>query len=86
MVQFYSVEVHEEEILNFLSILRLHKEGLINPVSLQNRLTIANEDIMFNNIKNPVIKGLFYVLEKLISHCVDYESDISYKIEHRKTV
>lgn len=82
----YSLEVHEEEILNFISLLELKNSGQINPVALVNRLENAKEKMILSGIKNPIITGLFFVLEKLVNHCIDYESDITYDIERRKTV
>lgn len=82
----YSVEVHEQEILNFLSLLDLKNSGHINPVALVNRLENAKERMILSGIKNPIITGLFFVVEKLVNHCIDYESDILYDIERRKTV
>jgi len=77
----YSVEVHEAEILNFLTLLNLKKHGSINPVALLYRLSEAKEKAVF--IKQPIISGLFFILEKLIDHCIDYEVDIDYGIEER---
>ena len=77
----YSVEVHEAEILNFLTLLNLKKNGSINPVALLYRLSEAKEKTIF--IKQPIISGLFFILEKLIDHCIDYEVDIDYGIEER---
>lgn len=82
----YSVEVHEDEILNFLSLLELKNSGYVNPVSLTNKVENAKQKMIYSGNKNPIITGLFFVLEKLISHCIDYESDILYNIERRKTV
>jgi hypothetical protein len=82
----YALEVHEQEILNFLSLLDLKNSGHINPVALINRLENAREKMFLSSIKNPIITGLFFILEKLVLHCIDYESDISYDIERRKTV
>lgn len=77
----YAVEVHEAEILNFISLLNLKKNGSINPVALLYRLCEAKEKTIFN--KQPIITGLFFILEKLIDHCIDYEVDIDYGIEER---
>ena len=77
----YSVEVHEDEILNFLTLLNLKKHGSINPVALLYRLSEAREKTVF--MKQPIISGLFFILEKLIDHCIDYEVDIDYGIEER---
>lgn len=82
----YSVEVHEQEILNFLSLLDLKNSGHINPVALVNRLENAKERMILSGVKNPIITGLFFVVEKLIDQCINYESDILYDIERRKTV
>lgn len=80
-VASYSIEVHEAEILNFLALLNLKKNGSINPVALLYRLSEAREKTTL--IKQPIISGLFFILEKLIDHCIDYEADIDYGIEER---
>lgn len=77
----YAIEVHQDEILNFLTLLNLNKNGSINPVALLYRLSEAREKTIF--IKQPIISGLFFILEKLIDHCIDYEVDIDYGIEER---
>lgn len=77
----YSVEVHEAEILNFLTLLNLKKNGSINPVALLHRLSEAREKTI--HLKLPIISGLFFILEKLIDHCIDYEVDIDYGVVER---
>ena len=63
-----------------LFILDLKKEGKINPVALKNRISLAHDRIVPDSI-NLLISSNLKALERLCDLCIDYETDLSFKVK-----
>ena len=74
------LEFSEDVIMPLLFILDLKKEGKINPVALKNRISLAHDRIVPDSI-NLLISSNLKALERLCDLCIDYETDLSFKVK-----
>ena len=85
----YDVECTEEHIMALLFLLDLKKNGTINPHTLIKKINIASSRLVLDALPNStsnVMNRLLKKLEKLVDHCIDYETDILFEVAEPESV